>query len=242
MIATSRPSLRTQTHLSYACDSSSFGFCGAATKCFGVPMFEEPLGVGVHEASEPPDGVRGTVCAVMVVPTWYLALVFVATRVRGDAEDRLMGGAATEAALAIRGAVLDLMSRLQLEAFVAECWVSNGCLFIRVVEGDVVFVRRALSSSNGWHAAATGRGACGRLQIDIVKYASREPRMDETSTGLEQGVVIHSNVLFQGLEMRVECGAPCGLRAEPHDLRSDSWVVDGVDMLIHEFFQVGLGV
>src|SRR5712671_258403 len=163
MIVTSRPSLRTQTHLSYACDSSSFGFCGAATKRVGVPVFEEPLGVGVHEASEPPDGVRGTVCPVVVVPARYLALVFVAAHVRGDAEDGLMGGAATEAALAIRRAVLDLMSRLQLEAFVTECWVSNGCLFIRVVEGDVVFVRRALSSPDGWHAAATSRGTCGRL-------------------------------------------------------------------------------
>ena len=98
-----------------------------------------------------------------MVPAGYLALVFVATHVRGDADDGLMGGAATEAALAIRGAVLDLMSRLQLEAFVAECWVSNGCLFIWVVEGDVVFVRRALSSPDGWHTTATGRGACGRL-------------------------------------------------------------------------------
>src|SRR5712671_2366426 len=242
MIVTSRPSLRTQTHLSYACDSSSFGVCGVATKCVGVPMFEKPLGIGVHEASEPPDGVRGTVCAVVVVPTRYLTLVLVAARVRGDAEYGLMGGAVTEAASAIRGTVLDLMSQLQLETFVAECWVSNGCLFIRVVEGDVVFVRRALSSPDGWHAAATGRGACGRLRIDVVKYASREPRVDETSTGLEQGVVVHSDVLFQGLETRVERGAPCGLRAEPHDLRSDPRVVDGVDMLIHEFFQVGLGV
>src|SRR5712671_6390419 len=181
MIVTSSPSLRTQTHLSYACDSSSFGVCGVATKCVGVPMFEEPLRVGVHEASEPPDGVRGTICAVVVVPARYLALVFVAAHVRGDAEDGLMGGAATEAALAIRGAVFDLMPRLQLEAFVAECWVSNGCLFVRVVEGDIVFVRRALSSSDGWHAAATGRGACRRLRIYIVKYVSGEPRMDETS-------------------------------------------------------------
>src|SRR5712671_5001449 len=126
MIVTSRPSLRTQTHLSYACDSSSFGVCGVATKCVGVPMFEKPLGVGVHEASEPPDGVRGTVCAVVVVPTRYLALVFVAAHVRGDAEDGLMGGAATETALAIQETVLDLVSWLQLEAFVAECWVLNG--------------------------------------------------------------------------------------------------------------------
>src|SRR5712671_4402378 len=196
MIATSRPSLRTQTHLSYTCDSSSFGFCGTATKRVGIPMFEEPLGVGVHEASEPPDSVCGTIRAVMMVPTRYLTLVFVATHVRGDAEDGLMGGAATEAAFAIRRAVFDLVSWLQLEAFVAECWVSNGCLFIWVVEGDVVFVRRALSSPNGWHAAATGRGACRRLRVDVVKYASREPRVDETSTGLEQGIVVHSDVFF----------------------------------------------
>jgi len=205
-------------------------------------MFEEPFGVGVHEASEPPDGVGGTVCAVVVVPARHLALVLVATHVRGDADNRLMGGAATEAALAIRGAVFDLMSRLQFEAFVTECWVSNGCLFIWVVEGDIVFVRRALSSSDGWHAAATGRGACRRLRIDIVKYASGEPCVDETSAGLEQGVVIHSDVLFQGLETCVECGASCGLRAEPYDLRSDSWVVNGMDMFIHEFFQASLGV
>src|SRR5712675_2268831 len=134
------------------------------------------------------------------------------------------------------------MPRLQFEAFVAERWVSNGRLFIRVMEGDVVFVGRALSPSDGWHAAAASRGACGRLRIDVIEYTSGEPRMDETSAGLEQGVVIHSYVLFQGLEARTIRGAPCGLCAEPYNLCGDSWVVDGVDMFIHEFFQVGLGV
>src|SRR5712671_2422070 len=146
MLVTSRPSLRTQTHLSYARNPSSLGACGATTKGVGVPMFEEHLGVGVHKASEPSDGVSGTVCAVVVVPAGHFALVFVAARMRGGAEDGFMGGAATEAALAIRGAVLDLMPGLQFEAFVTECWVPDGRLFVRMVEGDVVFVRRALSS------------------------------------------------------------------------------------------------
>src|SRR5712675_1222041 len=242
VIVTSRPSLRTQTHLSYACDSSSFGFCGATTERVGVPVFEEPLGVGIHEASEPPDGVGGTVRAVVVVPTRYLALVLITAHVRGGANDGLVSGGATEAALTVRGAVLGLVPRLQLEAFVTECWLSNGRLFIWVMEGDVVFVGRALSSSDGWHAAATGRGACGRLRIDVVEYASGEPRVDETSAGLEQGVVVHSYVLFQGLEARTIRGTPCGLCAEPDDLCGDSRVVDGVDMFVHKFFQVGLGV
>src|SRR5712671_3402749 len=103
MIVTSRPSLRTQTHLSYACDSSSFGFCGATTKRVGVPVFKEPLGIGVHESSEPPDGVGGTVRAVVVVPARYFALVFVAAHVRVGANDGFVGGGATEAALAVRG-------------------------------------------------------------------------------------------------------------------------------------------
>src|SRR5712671_3127320 len=104
-------------------------------------MFEEHPRIGVHKASEPSHGVGGTIRAVVVVPAGYLALVFVAARMRGDAEDGLVGSAATEATQAIRGAVLDLMSWLQLEAFVTECWMSNGCLFIWVVEGDIVFVR-----------------------------------------------------------------------------------------------------
>src|SRR5712671_7027700 len=112
MIVTSRPSLRTQTHLSYACDSSSFGVCGATTKRVGVPMFEESLGVGVHEAGEPSDGVGGTVRAVVVVPAGYLAFVLVAAHMRVGANDGLVGGSAAEAALAIRGAVLNLMPRL----------------------------------------------------------------------------------------------------------------------------------
>src|SRR5712671_6536211 len=179
---------------------------------------------------------------MVVVPARHLALVLVAARVRGDAEDGFMGSAVTEAALAVRGAVLGLVSRLQLEAFVTECWVSNGRLFIWVVEGDIVFVRRALCSSDGWHAAATGRGSCGRLRVDIVKNASGEPRVDEMSTGLEQGVVVHPDVLFQGLEARIEHGASCGLGAEPYDFRSDPRVIDGVDVLVHEFFQASVGV
>ena len=171
----------------------------------------------------------------MVVPTGHLALVLVATHVRGGADDGLMDIAVAEAAAPIRGAIPDLVPGLQLEAFITECWVSDGRLLVWVMEGDVVFIGRALSSLNGWHATAMGRGACGGLRVNVVENASGEPCVDETATGLEQGVVVHSDVLFQGLETRVERGASCGLRSEPHDFRSDPWVVDGVDMLVHEF-------
>src|SRR5712675_1011501 len=152
MIVTSRPSLRTQTHLSYAYDSSGFGFCGATTKRVGVPMFKKPLGVGIHEASEPPDGVSGAIRAVVVVPARHFAFVFVAAHMQGGTNDGFMSGGVAETASAIRGAVFGLMPRLQLEAFVTECWLSNCCLLIRVMEGDVVFVGRTLSPSDGWHA------------------------------------------------------------------------------------------
>ena len=122
---------------------------------------------------------------------------------------------------------------LQLEAFITECWVSDGRLFIRVVEGDVVFVGRTLGPSDGRHATATSRGARGRFRINVVKNASGKSRMDEAATGLEQSVVVHSNVLFQGLETRAERGASCGLGAEPHNFRSDPWVIDSVDVLVH---------
>ena len=82
------------------------------------------------------------------------------------------------------------MPRLQLEAFVAECWVSDGGLFVWVVERDVVLVRRALSSSDGGHATTASRGACGRLRVYIIKDTSGEPRVDETTTRFEQGIVV----------------------------------------------------
>jgi len=163
MIVTSRPSLRTQTHLSYTCEPSGFGACGVAAKSVGVPMLEEHLGVGVHEACEPPNGVSGTVCAVVMVPTGHLTLVLVTTHMRGDAYDGLVDIAVAEATASIRGAILDLVPGLQLEAFITECRVLDGCLLVWMVEWDVVLIRRALSSSNGWHVVATGRGTCGRL-------------------------------------------------------------------------------
>src|SRR5712671_2505673 len=101
------------------------------------------------------------------------------------------------------------MAGLQLEAFVTECWVPDRCLFIRVVKGDVLFVGRALGSTDGWHAA-TGRGTSGGFRVDVVKNASGESRVYETATGLEQCVVVHLNVLFQGLEMCVVRGTSSG--------------------------------
>jgi len=148
-------------------------------------MFEEHFGVGVQEVGEPSNGVGGTVRAVIIVPARHLALVLVASRVRGDADDRLMDVAVAETASSIRGTVLDLVPRLQLEAFVAECWVPDSGLLIWVMERDVIFVGRALGSSDGWHAAAAGRGTCGRLRVDIIEDASGEPCVDEATTCLE---------------------------------------------------------
>ena len=77
--------------------ASMFGTCGAATKGVSVPVFEEHTGVRVHEACEPPNGIGGTVCAMVVVPAGHLALVLIATHVRGDAEDRLVDVAIAKA-------------------------------------------------------------------------------------------------------------------------------------------------
>ena len=109
MIVTSRPSLRTQTHLSQTCELSKLDTCGAATKGVSVPMLEERSGVGVHEACKPPNGICGTVGAVMVVPTRHLALVLIATHVRGDADHGLVDVAVTETAAPITRAVLNLV-------------------------------------------------------------------------------------------------------------------------------------
>src|SRR5712671_4805730 len=160
----------------------------------------------------------------------------------GDADDRLVDVAVAEATVSVQGAVFDLVPRLQLEAFVTECWVSDGGPFVRVVERDVILVRGTLSSSDGGHATTVGRGTCGRLQVYVMKDASGEPRVDETTTCLEQGIVVHSDVLFQGLESCAERGAPSGLGAEPYNFCCDPRVVDGVDVFIHEFFKAGVGV
>ena len=76
----------------------------------------------------------------------------------------------------------------------------------------------------------------------LLKNASGEPRMYETTTCLEQSVVVHPNILFQGFEARVERCASGGLRTESHDLCRDTGIVDSVDVSIHELFQSGLGV
>jgi len=75
-------------------------------------MFKERPRVVVHEACEPPNGVSGAIRAVVVMPAGYLALVLIATHVRGDADDGLVDIAVAEAASSIRGAVLDLVPGL----------------------------------------------------------------------------------------------------------------------------------
>jgi len=134
------------------------------------------------------------------------------------------------------------MSGLQLKAFVAECWVSNGRLFYTGDGKGRRLRREGPSPSDSWHAAAAGRGTCGGLRIDISEYAGGEPCVDETSAGLEQGIVIHPYVLFQGLETRVITWRVLWFARGTLRPRSDSRVVNGVDMFIHKFLQVGLGV
>jgi len=164
---------------------SMFGTCGVAAKGVGVPVFEECAGVCVQEVCEPSNSIGGTVCTMVMMPTGYLALIFVATHVRGDAEDRFVDVAVAEATSPVRWAVLDLVAGLQLEAFVTECWVLDRRLFIRVVKGDVVFIGRTLGSMDGWHAVAMGRGTSGRFRVNVIKDASGESRMYETATSLE---------------------------------------------------------
>src|SRR5712671_4169886 len=110
------------------------------------------------------------------------------------------------------------------------------------MEGDIVFVGRTLRSSDCWHATTTDRGTSGRLRVDIIKDASGEPRVYEMTTGLEQGVVIHPDVLFQGLKACAERGTPSGLRTESHDFCCDTGIIYGVDVSVHELLQAGLGV
>ena len=105
MIITSRPSLGTQSHLSQTCELSKLDTCGMAAKGVGIPMFEECSGVGVQEAGKPPNGICGTVSAVMVVPARHLALILVATCVRGNADHGLVDVAVTKTASSVTGAV-----------------------------------------------------------------------------------------------------------------------------------------
>jgi len=159
-------------------------------------LFEERCGVGIEEAGEPSQGVGGAVGAMVVVPARHFALVLVATHVRGDAYDGLMDVAVAETATSVTRAVLDGVVGSQFEAFVTECWLTDRGRFIRVVEGDPIFVRGTLGSSDDRHSSLSGRGTGGRLRVDVVEDASGEPRMNEAATGLEQCVVVHPYVLF----------------------------------------------
>jgi len=150
--------------------------------------------------------------------------------------------AVAETTLPIARAVANLVVRLEFEALVAECWLAGGWSFVQVVEGDVVFVGRALSSSHHGHVSAMNWGTRGRLQINVVENARGEPRVDQVVTGLEQCVVVHPNVLFQGLEACCVRCAPGSLGSEAYNFRGDAWVTNGVDMLVHQLLEVGLGM
>jgi len=75
-------------------------------------VFEECVGVGIHEAREPSNGVGRTIRAVVVMPARHLALVFRATHVWGDAHDGLVDVAVAEATAPVARAVLDLVAQL----------------------------------------------------------------------------------------------------------------------------------
>jgi len=109
MTVTSCPSLRTQTHLSQASMLSKLDACGAAAKGVSVPMLKKCCRVGVQEAGKPSNSICRTIGAVMVVPAGHLALVLIATHVRGDADHGLMDVTVTKAAASITGAVLNLV-------------------------------------------------------------------------------------------------------------------------------------
>ena len=66
--------------------------------------------------------------------------------------------------------------------------------------------------------------------------------MYETSLGLKEGIVVHPDVLFQGLEAHAEHSTPTGLRTELHDLCCDTGIVYGMDVSVHELLQAGLGM
>jgi len=129
-----------------------------AAERVGIPMLEEHLGVGVHEVSEPPNSVGRAIRAVIVVPARHLALVLVANAYVGRCRRWTCGRRCRRSNIVVQRTVLDLVPRLQLKAFVTECWVPDGGFFIRVVERDVVLIRRALSSANGRHTTVAGRG------------------------------------------------------------------------------------
>jgi len=236
------PFLKDSNPLESGLRLSKLKACGVATKGIGVPMFEERSRVGVQEAGKPSNGICRTVGAMIMVPAGHLALVFVATHMWGNADHGLVNVAITKTAAAIAGAVLHLVVRLEFEAFVTECWLAGCGSFVQVMEGDIVFIWRTLSSSYGRHVATANRGTSGRLRVDVIENASGEPRVDETSLGLEEGIVVHPDVLFQGLKVCVECGTPTGLRTESHNLCCDTGIIYGVDVLVHKFLQAGLGV
>jgi len=122
---------------------------------------------------------------MMVVPARHFALILCAAHVRCDTEDGLVVGASTKAALSITWAVTDLMVGLKFKAFVTECRLVGGWSLIRVVEGDVIFIRRALCSSLRGHVSMANWGTGGRLRINVIKNTSGEPCMYEMVTGLE---------------------------------------------------------
>jgi len=72
-------------------------------------MLEERSGVGVQEASKPPNSICRTVGAMMMVPARHLALILIATHVWGDADHGLVSVAVTKTAVPITGAVLNLV-------------------------------------------------------------------------------------------------------------------------------------
>jgi len=75
-------------------------------------VLEEQARVGVHEACEPPNGIGGTVRAMVMMPARHLALVFRAMHVQGYAYNGFVDVAVAEATAPVARAVLDLVVQL----------------------------------------------------------------------------------------------------------------------------------
>jgi len=66
-------------------------------------------GIVTQEVGKPPNGICGTVGAVVVVPAGHLALILVAAHVWSDADHGLVNVAVTKTATPITGAVPNLV-------------------------------------------------------------------------------------------------------------------------------------
>jgi len=191
---------------------------------------------------ESPDGISGAISSVAVVPGRYLALVLSALHVWGHTRDGLVVVAVTKATHSVVGTVLRFVIRLDLEAFVAECWLFKGGSLVGVEEGDVTnVVWRALCASQA-RDVSTDWGLGRGLGVDLAEDPCGESCVDEPPSHFKEGIVIHADVFFQRLEVSGEHSLPHDLCAEAHYICGDAWVSKLVYVVVHQFFHTSVGV